>query len=150
MDKGVKVLGVEPAKNVAKIANDRGIETINNYFNSDVVNDIINTHGQASLVTASNVFAHSDKLVDITKSAFKLLNDEGSFIVEVQYIMDTINDLTFDNIYHEHVNYWSVTSINNFFKNLGYYVYDVEHVNTHGGAIRVYVKRNANNINRNA
>jgi nucleoside-diphosphate-sugar epimerase/quercetin dioxygenase-like cupin family protein len=149
MDKGVKVLGVEPAKNVAKIANDRGIETINNYFNSDVVNDIINTHGHASLVTASNVFAHSDKLVDITKSAFNLLNNEGSFIVEVQYIMDTINDLTFDNIYHEHVNYWSVTSINNFFKNLGYYVYDVEHVNTHGGSIRVYVKRNPDNINKN-
>jgi hypothetical protein len=63
--------------------------------------------------------------------------------------MDTINDLTFDNIYHEHVNYWSVTSINNFFKNLGYYVYDVEHVNTHGGSIRVYVKRNPDNINKN-
>ncbi len=62
---------------------------------------------------------------------------------------DTIKDLTFDNIYHEHVNYWSVTSINNFFKNLGFTVYDVEHIETHGGSIRVYVSKNISKISKN-
>jgi SAM-dependent methyltransferase len=149
MENNIKVLGVEPAKNVAKIANERGINTLNAYFKSDVVDQIIEKHGHAKLVTASNVFAHSDELVNICNDSFKLLEEEGSFIVEVQYLFDTINDLTFDNIYHEHVNYWSVTSINNFFKNLGFYVYDVEHINTHGGSIRVFVNKTGNNITEN-
>jgi len=140
-EKGVNVVGVEPAKNIAKLANENGIETINDYFDNNSVEEILSRHGNADLVTASNVFAHSDELVNITKDSFKLLKENGSFIVEVQYLFDTMNDLTFDNIYHEHVNYWSVTSINNFFKSLGFFVYNVEHINTHGGSIRVFVGR---------
>lgn len=140
-EKGVKVLGIEPAKNISKIANENGIDTINSYFNLSVANKIVNKYGHANLVTASNVFAHSDELVNITNDAFYLLKDNGSFVVEVQYLLDTMNDLTFDNIYHEHVNYWSVTSINNFFNKLGYSIYKVEHINTHGGSIRVFVGR---------
>lgn len=141
-DNKIRVIGVEPAKNIAKIANDNGIETINSYFNSDTVNDIINKHGKASLVTASNVFAHSDELVNITNNVFKLLNDNGTFIIEVQYLLDTIQDMTFDNIYHEHVNYWSVTALKNFFEKLGFSINKVEHIDTHGGSIRVYVSNN--------
>jgi nucleoside-diphosphate-sugar epimerase len=141
-ENNIKVLGVEPAVNIAKIANDDGIPTYNSYFNSDTVTEIIKTHGRARLVTASNVFAHSDELVNITNEAFNLLEDDGTFIVEVQYLLDTMIDLTFDNIYHEHVNYWSVTSINNFFDKLNLSVYKVERINTHGGSIRVYIKRN--------
>jgi nucleoside-diphosphate-sugar epimerase/SAM-dependent methyltransferase len=140
-EKGIKVLGVEPAKNVADIANNNGIETINNYFTMDISNDIKNEHGKAKLVTASNVFAHADNLKEIARAAFNLLDDTGTFIVEVQYLLNTINDLTFDNIYHEHVNYWSVTSLYNFFLPLGYYIYDVENINTHGGSIRVFIKK---------
>jgi nucleoside-diphosphate-sugar epimerase/SAM-dependent methyltransferase/quercetin dioxygenase-like cupin family protein len=147
-EKGVKVVGVEPAKNVAKIANDNGVETINAYFDEDSVVRITGKYGKADLITASNVFAHSDVLIDITKNAFSLLKEDGSFIVEVQYLLDTIKDMTFDNIYHEHVNYWSVTSINNFFKNLGLCVYKVEHINTHGGSIRVFIKKNKSNIEK--
>ena len=141
-NKGIKVLGVEPAKNVAKIANDNGVETINGYFNQELVHKIINKYGKADIVTASNVFAHSDELVNICKSAFELLGRNGQFIIEVQYLLDTIKDMTFDNIYHEHVNYWCVTSLNNFFNNLGFCLYKVEHINTHGGSIRVYIRRN--------
>lgn len=135
----INVIGVEPAKNVAAMANENGIKTINAYFDSDVVEEI--GLDSASLVTASNVFAHSDKLKEITHNAFSLLRFDGTFIVEVQYLLDTMKDLTFDNIYHEHVNYWSVTSIKNFFENLGYQVTRVEHIDTHGGSIRVYVGR---------
>lgn len=140
-EENIRVLGVEPAQNIAKLANDNGIETINTYFTQEVVEQILQTHGPADVVTASNVFAHADGLEEIAHATFNLLKKDGTFIVEVQYLLDTIKDLTFDNIYHEHVNYWSVTSINNFFKRLGYTVYNVEHVDTHGGSIRVYVGR---------
>ena len=147
-EKGIKILGVEPAQNIAKIANDQGLETSNEYFTEDVVNKLINKYGQATLVTASNVFAHSDKLREIANNAFTFLKKDGTFIIEVQYLLSTIQDLTFDNIYHEHTNYWSVISINNFFKSMGLYVYKVQYVDTHGGSIRVYVKRNNENIDK--
>ncbi len=136
-DKGIKVLGIEPAKNIAEIAISNNIPTLNDYFTIEVVNKIT---GKADLITASNVFAHADKLDDIAHAVFTVLKENGTFIVEVQYLLDTIKDLTFDNIYHEHTNYWSVTSINNFFTRLGYSVYKVEHINTHGGSIRVYIQ----------
>tara|TARA_R110001583_G_scaffold1210_8_gene10143 strand:- start:6033 stop:8579 length:2547 start_codon:yes stop_codon:yes gene_type:complete len=138
-DKGVNIIGIEPASNVAKIANDNNIPTLNEYFND---NTLIEQNDKVDLITASNVFAHADDLKGITRNAFRLLKEDGTFIIEVQYLLDTIKDLTFDNIYHEHVNYWSVTSINNFFENLGFVVNDVEHIDTHGGSIRVYVSNN--------
>ena len=140
-DQGVKIIGVEPAKNVCKIANENGIHTINGYFGKEIVDEILLESGKATIVTASNMFAHADGLANVTKNAFDLLTNFGTFIVEVQYLLDTIKDLTFDNIYHEHVNYWTVTSLNNFFSNLGFCIYKVEHINTHGGSIRVFVKR---------
>lgn len=143
-NKGIKIVGVEPAKNISDLANKNEITTINSYFNEEVVDRISKNWGKARIITASNVFAHSDDLVNISNNAFGLLEEDGVFIIEVQYLLDTIKDLTFDNIYHEHTNYWSVTSLNNFFNKLGYCVYKVEHINTHGGSIRVYVSRNAN------
>lgn len=140
----IKVVGVEPAKNIAKIANEKGILTYEDYFDYKLVNKIIDKHGKANLVTASNVFAHSDKLSEMAESAFNLLEDGGSFVVEVQYLLATIKDLTFDNIYHEHTNYWSVTSIDNFFRGMGVFVYRVEYIDTHGGSIRVYVSKDVN------
>ncbi len=145
-DRGIKVTGIEPATNIANIAIKNGIPTINAYFNN---NTLKGSEGKVDLITASNVFAHADDLKNITRNVFNLLKDDGTFIIEVQYLLDTIKDLTFDNIYHEHVNYWSVTSINNFFNSLGYFVTDVEHIDTHGGSIRIYVKRNKTNINNN-
>ena len=139
-DKGINTVGVEPAINIAQLANDNGIFTINNYFDWSVVRTIEEKYGRADIVTASNVFAHSDLLDDIAIDAFSLLKPGGTFIIEVQYILDTIKDLTFDNIYHEHVNYWSVTSLNSFFTRLGYLINKVEHIDTHGGSIRVYIK----------
>ena len=139
-EKNIKVLGVEPAKNISAIALEKGIPTINDYFTSEIADTILQDYGYADIVTASNVFAHADGLKEIANSVFKILKNEGTFIVEVQYLLDTIHDLTFDNIYHEHVNYWSVTSMVNFFNNLGYSVVKVEHIDTHGGSIRVYVQ----------
>ena len=145
IDLGINGLGVEPAENISKIANSNGVPTINEFFNNNTVNTILESHGKADIITASNVFAHADNLVSIAKNVFKLLKDEGSFIIEVQYLLDTINDLTFDNIYHEHYNYWCVLSLYNFFKELSLEINDVEHIDTHGGSIRVYVSREGKN-----
>ena len=142
----VKVVGVDPAVNLAKLANDNGIETINSYFDTDTAEKIVNKFGKVDLVTASNVFAHSDVVKDITTNVFSMLKDDGCFIIEVQYLLDTIKDVTFDNIYHEHVSYWSVTSLSNFFNSFGYSVVKAQHIDTHGGSIRVYVKRQNSNV----
>jgi hypothetical protein len=90
---------------------------------------------------ASNVFAHSDKLKEMAECMFSLLSKKGTIVIEVQYLMNTLKDLTFDNIYHEHYNYWSLTSLVYFFKQFGAKVFRSEKVNTHGGSIRVYVKK---------
>jgi len=146
-ERGIKVLGIEPAKNIFDMAISKGIHTIHDYFTRIVSSNIFTEYGKADLITASNVFAHSDKLKEIAESALTLLKTEGAFIIEVQYLLDTIKDLTFDNIYHEHVNYWSVTSLVNFFESLStaneWSVSKVEHIDTHGGSIRVYVSNTA-------
>ena len=90
---------------------------------------------------ASNVFAHSDKLKEMAECMFKLLSKNGSIIIEVQYLLNTLKDSTFDNIYHEHYNYWSLTSLINFFSQYDAKIYKVERINTHGGSIRAYIKK---------
>jgi hypothetical protein len=87
------------------------------------------------------VFAHSDKLKEMAESMIILLNKNGTIIIEVQYLLNTLQDLTFDNIYHEHYNYWSLTSLVNFFNQFNSTIFKVERINTHGGSIRIYIKK---------
>ena len=141
---GVNAIGVEPAKNVAKIANSKKLETLSEYFSDKTVNKIIKKHGKADVVTAFNVFAHGDGLKDILKNTEDLLKKNGEFIFEIQYLLRTLKDLTFDNIYHEHVNYWCLLAILNFFEDSQMKVYKVKEVDTHGGSLRVYATKNKN------
>ena len=133
------ILGVEPAKNLAKIANKNKIKTYNGFFDDKTLKKI---KKNADIILASNVFAHSDNLKLMAECMIKLLKKNGTIIIEVQYLMNTLKDLSFDNIYHEHYNYWSLTSLTNFFKNLPAKIYKVEKIDTHGGSIRVYIKKN--------
>ena len=133
-----KVLGVEPAKNLAKLANKNKIKTFNGFLEKKNLKKI---KKNADLILASNVFAHSDKLKEMTECMLSLLGKKGTIIIEVQYLMNTLKDLTFDNIYHEHYNYWSLTSLVNFFKQFNATIYRSEKVNTHGGSLRIYVKK---------
>jgi nucleoside-diphosphate-sugar epimerase len=131
-------LGIEPAKNLAKLANKNKIKTFNGFFESKNLKKI---KKNADLILASNVFAHSDKLKEMAECMLKLLSKNGTIIIEVQYLLDTLKDLTFDNIYHEHYNYWSLTSLVNFFKNFESTIFKAERINTHGGSIRIYIKK---------
>ena len=78
------------------------------------------------------------------------MKPEGKIVIEVQYLINTIKDLTFDNIYHEHTNYWSLTTLNNFLKKLDLFIYKAERINTHGGSIRVYVSQDKNTTIENS
>jgi len=133
-----KILGIEPAKNLAKIANKNKIKTFNGFLEKKNLKKI---KKNADLILASNVFAHSDKLKEMAKCMISLLSKKGTIIIEVQYLMNTLKDLTFDNIYHEHYNYWSLTSLINFFNQFEVKIFRSEKVDTHGGSIRVYIKK---------
>ena len=133
------IQGIEPAKNLAEIANNNGINTFNGFLNEKAINPIKNG---ADLLLASNVFAHADDLKSMAESMKKLIKPEGIIIIEVQYLLNTIKDLTFDNIYHEHTNYWSLFTLNKFLRDLDLFIFKVERINTHGGSIRVYVSQN--------
>jgi len=136
-EKGFKnLLGVEPASNLAEISKKKGINTLNTFFNKNILNKI---NKKADLILLSNVFAHSDNIDEMTEVATKLLNDKGVIVIEVQYLINMLKDLTFDNIYHEHVNYWSLTSLNYFFKKFNLDIFKVKKISTHGGSLRVYI-----------
>ena len=142
LDLGYKnILGIEPAKNLAKLANKNKIKTFNGFLELKNLRKIKNN---ADLILASNVFAHSDKLKEMAECMLKLLSKKGTIIIEVQYLMNTLKDLTFDNIYHEHYNYWSLTSLANFFKKFNAKIFRSEKIDTHGGSLRVYISKNKN------
>ncbi len=133
------ILGIEPAKNLAEIANKENIKTYNGFLN---IKNLRKIKKNANLVLASNVFAHADNLREMAECMIKLLKKNGVLIIEVQYIVNTIKDLSFDNIYHEHYNYWSLTSLNIFFKSYeNIKLFKVEKIKTHGGSIRIYLKK---------
>jgi nucleoside-diphosphate-sugar epimerase len=132
------ILGVEPAKNLAKLANKDKIKTFNGFLEKKNLKKI---KKNADLILASNVFAHSDKLKEMTECMLKLLGKNGTIIIEVQYLLNTLKDLTFDNIYHEHYNYWSLTSLINFFDQFYVKIFRAEKINTHGGSLRIYIKK---------
>ena len=139
LDQGFKkILGIEPAKNLAKLANKNKIKTFNGFLDKKNLKKI---KKGADLILASNVFAHSDKLQEMAECMFKLLSKKGTIVIEVQYLMNTLKDLTFDNIYHEHYNYWSLTSLMYFFKKFDSTIFRSEKVDTHVGSIRVYIKK---------
>ena len=135
------ILGVEPAKNLAKLANKNKIKTFNGFLDKKNTKKI---KKNADLILASNVFAHSDNLKEMAECMIQLLSKKGTIIIEVQYLMNILKDLTFDNIYHEHYNYWSLTSLINFFKQFQVKIFKAEKIGTHGGSIRIYIKKDRN------
>jgi len=148
INKGYKnVIGIEPAKNLSNIANKNKIKTINSFFNGSILKKI---KKKADLILASNVFAHSDKIDEIVKTIDKLLKPDGIFIIEIQYLVNTLKDCTFDNIYHEHVNYWCLHSLQKYFKKFNFITFDVEKIDTHGGSLRVFIKKDIKNIKINS
>ena len=140
--KKMKVAGIDPAKNLAKIANKKGIFTIPSFFNSQNVRTIENKYKKkAKLILCFNTFAHAEKLRDIIKNINALLDQKGIFVFECQYLGDIYEKKILGTIFHEHMYHHSVTSLNNLFKNLNLNFYDMERVNIQKGSIVGYVTK---------
>tara|TARA_B100000965_G_scaffold75327_1_gene59638 strand:- start:1231 stop:2469 length:1239 start_codon:yes stop_codon:yes gene_type:complete len=135
-----KVLGVTPEE-IGKLAIKKGIPTIIDYFNNKVSNNIINKYGKAKIITATNVFAHIDNINLIVKCILKTLKKDGVFISESHYLLPLIQTVQYDTIYHEHLRYYSLDSLNFLFKKHNLEIIDTKEIPTHGGSIRVYAAR---------
>ena len=134
---GALILGVDPAIEIARRATKDGIPTLPHFFSPLIAGVIKKRLGSAHVVTANNMFAHTDNLDVILQGVHDLLASDGVFIVEVAYVKDFLEQRLFDTVYHEHVSYYSVRSMSELVSRRGFDVIDVEHVDTHGGSIRV-------------
>jgi len=135
-----KVLGVDPASNIAKIAQANGIETIDAFFDIEVANKIVRKYGRAKVITGTNVFAHINDLNEFMKAVQTLLLEDGTFIFEVPYFVNLVRYMQYDTIYHEHLSYISIMPLLKFFKKFNMEIFNVEDKNFHGGSIRVFVR----------
>lgn len=134
---GAKTVGVDPS-DVARIASiNDGWTLINDYFNEEIARHILREHGRAKIVVGNNVFAHTEDLHTILRGVLELLQEEGLFIIEVYYQGDLIDKTQFDTIYHEHIFYYSLTSLFRLFSRHGLKIVDVQRIPVHSGSIRV-------------
>jgi SAM-dependent methyltransferase len=138
---GTRVLGVDPADNIAQIARDNGVDTITGFFNLDAAKKIVASHGHASVLTATNVFAHIDDLSGFVAAADHLLNARGVLIIEMPYFVELLQNLEYDTVYHEHLSYISLTPTVKFFERFGMEVFEVQRRDIHGGSFRLFVRR---------
>ena len=112
---GMRVLGIEPAGDIVQEAQKNGVETIQGYFTSDFAREIIKDYGYGGLVTVNNLFANIDLLEDFVIGIKKILKNDGVLIIEASYLLDMIQNMVFDYIYHEHLSYFSIKPLKKFF-----------------------------------
>jgi len=135
-----KVLGITPEK-IGKIAIKKGINTLIKYFNKDTANLVLKKFGRAKIVTATNVFAHIEDVNSLMKNLLQVLINDGIFISESHYLVSLIETNQYDTIYHEHLRYYSLTSLKYLFNKYDMEIIHAKKINTHGGSIRVYAAR---------
>ncbi len=136
-----RVLGIEPSANVAAAAREKGIDTLDGFFTTKMVEEIIAKYGKAKVVTANNVFAHIDDIEEIVEGVKLLLVDDGVFVTESHYVLDLLEHMEFDTVYHEHLCYYSLKPLCHLFERFGMEVCAVRRVSTHGGSIRVFAQK---------
>lgn len=137
----VRALGIEPASNIAAMANDDGIETINEFFNSQTASKIASNYQPAKAVIGNNVLAHVDDTRDFLSGCKMLLAEDGMVITEVPYLREFVDRTEFDTVYHEHLCYFSVTSLIRLCDSVGLSIRRIDEVDVHGGSIRMYAER---------
>lgn len=135
----LRVLGVEPSSNVAEVAKKRGLEVIEEFFGSTLAKRIIEEKGKAKIIYGANVIRHIEALQEVAKGVSLLLEEKGIFVFEEVYLTDILEKNAYDQIYDEHVWFFSVTSLKNFFENYGLEIFDIKRQSTHGGSMRYYV-----------
>jgi SAM-dependent methyltransferase len=139
--RGVRVLGVEPARNIAAMANAAGIPTIPEFFNVESADTVVREHGRASAILGRHVFAHVDDVHAFLDGVKRCLADDGVFLIEVPYLGDLLEKLEFDTIYHEHLSYVSLGAMEHLCRQHGLELVDVEKIPLHGGSIVLHMRR---------
>jgi 2-polyprenyl-3-methyl-5-hydroxy-6-metoxy-1,4-benzoquinol methylase len=144
-----KTYGIDPATEVSKLAKKNKHKIIVDYLNNRSVNKIKKTFSKTfKLITANNVFSHSDNLQDTLRCISNLLHKDGVYVFEVSYLLDTLNNRVIDYIYHEHLSYHSIRPLKIFLKKQNMYIYDIIKVPTKGGSIRVVCGKNVKKENK--
>ena len=138
--RGMRVLGVDPAREAGRTANEAGIETLSTFFAKELGEKLRSERGPAAVITANNVFANVDNLHDLMEGVKALLAPDGVFVFETGYFPDLARQFIIDNIYHEHLSYYSVTPLQKFFPRHGMTLVAVDHEPTKGGSIRGFVQ----------
>ena len=139
-NRGMRVLGIDAAENVAQIANDNGIETKAAFFSKDLALDIKEQYGIPDLVTSHNVLAHIEDFSGVIDAIASLMDQDSIFIFEVGYFLDVFQNLWFDTIYHEHLDYHTVAPLKKFFKSIGMELFDTKRIDIQGGSIRNFIQ----------
>ncbi len=135
-----KVLGVTP-ENIGKVAIKKGIKTLIKYFDKKTSSHILKKFGKAKIITATNVFAHIENVNNLMQNILKILKTDGIFITESHYLVSLIKDLQYDTIYHEHLRYYSLSSLKYLLEKYNLSIFHAKKIPTHGGSIRVYAAR---------
>jgi methylation protein EvaC len=139
-ERGVKAIGVDPASNVVASIDTPGLNVINDFFTEKVAARIREENGPADRIVSSYSLAHIDDMTDVLKGVKVLLKDDGQFIFEVYYLGALLDELQYDMIYHEHVNYYSMAALGRFLGTFGMEIFDVEEFPLRGGTLRYFVK----------
>lgn len=134
---GVRVLGVEPATNIAEMARAAGIETVNQFFNSALAPELLSRYGKARAVIGNNVLAHVDDPKDFLLGCRQLLAPDGLVSIEVPYLSELIERLEYDTIYHEHLSYFSARTLMKLCEQVDLMIAGIERVSVHGGSLRI-------------
>jgi SAM-dependent methyltransferase len=137
-ERGVPVLGIEPARNVAEAALERGIPTRVDFFSAALAGALVQEGTRADLVIANNVLAHVPELNDFVAGVKQILKPRAIFTMEFPHLLRLIDEGQFDTIYHEHFSYFSLLAVERVFASAGLALFDVEELATHGGSLRVY------------
>ena len=144
-NKNIPILGIEPASNISKIAEERGIKTINKFFGIKTANELKMGGYGADLLVAINVMPHVPDIQDFVEGIKIILNKNGICMIQFStYMLPFIHDTEFDSIYHEHFSYFSLLSIQKILNNFKLIIFDVEELSIHGGSLRIYVKHEEN------
>ncbi len=141
VSEGIPVLGIEPADNVAEVAEKAGVQTLVEFFDDSIAQALASQDCKADVIHANNVLAHVADTNSFVRGMWRLLKDDGVAIVEVPYLWELLKGCEFDTIYHEHLCYFSLTALDNLFARNGLTVFDVERLKIHGGSLRIYAQR---------
>ena len=150
LQKGMPVLGIEPAGKVADVAIEKGIKTEKKFFGVTTAIDLVEKYGKTDLLIGNNVLAHVPDINDFVKGMKIFLKEDGIITMEFPHLKNLIELNQFDTIYHEHFSYLSLTAVYTIFKHHGLLIYNVEELPTHGGSLRIYGKHMEDTTKKNA